>query len=457
MARDFSIEEKFNKLIKERFEDWKPFLIATDEYCVKWGIKYGYHLPQRPFFVSSKQAANIEKSTMGFLEAVALIPQKKFNNDLKKMIEFIGAPQFLAPQIVNNFKPDFSFNMARPDGFLVDDQILFIEQNTGTGVGGLDALHDFVTQFLKNPIVGELKQDYRFTTMNPIPLLANFFKKDIFKDKLIGYPDYDFSEPKTGKHSSDGEYIATLMQRNNVPMHIFFIDEAEVGSRGVKVKDKEFEVIFKNYMSNWFFTLAEPHAKLLEACGKNNVMMVDSPYDKVLGDKMLLPLLSDTDENGFLPEHLKTICAASLPWTRFVKDYQTNYLNQKVSLCDVLQKRKNHLFIKKGTGFQAQDVYCGADMSNEEWTQKVKIALEEKNWIVQEKVESKKTSMPFYVNEKLEFVDVSCVVSPFVVDKQMGGMMISTSLPNSGNVFNLRTDETAIAGSTAAVIYDPAD
>ena len=128
---------------------------------------------------------------------------------------------------------------------------------------------------------------------------------------------------------------------------------------------------------------------VLTAFRAGNLRLVNGPISFLLSNKLNLALLSDPgNARVFTPEE-KNIIHKYVPWTRKIIPGSTTYRDEKIaSLEGFMLSNKEKLVIKPSMGLGGQGICIGTKSSPPEWEQAVKTAIKEKNWLVQEWVES---------------------------------------------------------------------
>jgi hypothetical protein len=107
-----------------------------------------------------------------------------------------------------------------------------------------------------------------------------------------------------------------------------------------------------------------------------------------MSNKLNIALMSENqDSDIFTLEERETI-KKYIPWTRKVKYGQTTYNNQKIKLEDFILSNREQLVLKPGAGLGGVDVHLGYNTPENQWQQVVERAFRERDWVVQERIDS---------------------------------------------------------------------
>jgi hypothetical protein len=136
---------------------------------------------------------------------------------------------------------------------------------------------------------------------------------------------------------------------------------------------------------------------VLSLADENNVILFNAPLTGLLGNKMSMALLSDSNEKSrtiFDEAEIKFI-DKHIPWSRVIKDEDTYYNGKKVNLLKFIADNQLRLVIKAGRSYGGYDVHIGKEYSKSDWRRILQIATRRRSWIVQEYCESKSYLMQY--------------------------------------------------------------
>ena len=106
-------------------------------------------------------------------------------------------------------------------------------------------------------------------------------------------------------------------------------------------------------------------------------------------DKRNLALLSENEGLEAWKEDERELIRAHIPWTRLVFPRTTTWRGSEVQFPGFLLDHRDDLVLKRGMGGGGNDVHVGRYLAPDAWEARVREAVREGGWIVQERVESK--------------------------------------------------------------------
>ncbi|MCP5105876.1 MAG: circularly permuted type 2 ATP-grasp protein [bacterium] len=128
--------------------------------------------------------------------------------------------------------------------------------------------------------------------------------------------------------------------------------------------------------------------EVMEVFKHGNIRLMNGPVSKLLANKLNLALLSDHEALGTFSPEEKDFIDRHVPWTRKVEPGRTTLAGKSVDLVDFILANREILVIKPGSGYGGKGVCVGRKATLQQWKISVKTALHEKDWAVQEFVES---------------------------------------------------------------------
>ena len=145
------------------------------------------------------------------------------------------------------------------------------------------------------------------------------------------------------------------------------------------------------------------------------------PATLILSDKRNLALLSEGMTHARFSDVERRLIAASIPWTRRVTDGPVDFEGATVDLRDLLANHRAALVLKRATSHGGEDVYLGPLLSDAHWTDAVRVAFDQGDWVVQGYLEPRAHLL---LGTEGEPVPHHVVYGLFVVgDRPAGGLL----------------------------------
>jgi uncharacterized circularly permuted ATP-grasp superfamily protein len=127
---------------------------------------------------------------------------------------------------------------------------------------------------------------------------------------------------------------------------------------------------------------------ILNVFKSGGVNIYNGPASGLLSNKLNLAILSQNEDSRIFSEKEREVIKKYIPWTRKIEYGTTNYGSEVIVLPEFILSRKDKLVIKPSNAYGGEGVYIGRYVSRDRWQELVSIASKEKNWLVQEYIES---------------------------------------------------------------------
>jgi hypothetical protein len=111
-------------------------------------------------------------------------------------------------------------------------------------------------------------------------------------------------------------------------------------------------------------------------------------------DKRNLALLSENEGLEAWTEEDRALIRDHIPWTRLVSPRTTTWRGDEVQFPGFLLDHRDDMILKRGLGLGGAAVHVGRYLAPDAWEARVREAVEEGGWIVQERVESRPYCYP---------------------------------------------------------------
>ncbi|HSK72593.1 MAG TPA: hypothetical protein VK892_12900, partial [Pyrinomonadaceae bacterium] len=95
----------------------------------------------------------------------------------------------------------------------------------------------------------------------------------------------------------------------------------------------------------------------------------------------------------FTEDELKAI-KAHVPWTRKFREEKTEFYGEEIDLVEWTRANLNKLVLKPNDDYGGHGIYIGWASAEGEWDEAIKIALDDGDYLVQERVRTSKETFP---------------------------------------------------------------
>lgn len=319
--------------------------------------------------------------------------------------------------------------ISRPDSFLVNDSLRFVEFNCDSpaGCGLCDETEEI---FKETFLFDQLSKHYDFTsrrrseylldalleayaeyggkskhpniaivdwqgirTTNEFQLLQNYFKAKGYETVIADPRNLKYTN---GRLESDGFPIDLIYRR----------------------------VIFKELIAEF-----DNVQDLIKADHDGNVCVVNPLRSRLAANKALLAIMTNQkDFKDVFSDEENQIIKRHIPWTRRVLDMQTHYEGNPVFLKKHIVSHKDHLVLKPGDGYGGKDVAIGRETDEDSWKNLVtRILRNKEDWVVQRYVDISQMTVPMVNGETIHMAPKKYNLNPFVFAHRYAGSVARLS------------------------------
>ena len=365
----------------ERFEKGLPEWMTP--YDITW-----------PTLVDARRVAEMERATAGVCKLVKAIPAVVFGGDLDAIAAFYGYDPAML-EILFSVPNHTDSTVARCDFIDTPGGLKCCEVNMAANLGGWH--HGFWSErYLRHPVIMDFCAREGITPGGRDVLVS--FCEHMIDDALNSGVIEEGGElnvvialdvpPTEGARRHAAEVYAELLRRTcrgvTGQLWLSAAPAEELTSRGVSVYMGERRVhVFYGY------TIAPVPRQVLRAQLARGIRVYNGGLTRMWLDKRNLALLSENEGLGAWKEEDRELIRDHVPWTRLVSPRTTTWRGAEARFPDFLLDHRDDLVLKRGLGAGGEDVYVGRYLAPDAWEARVREAMEEGGWIVQERVESK--------------------------------------------------------------------
>jgi hypothetical protein len=360
------------------------------------------HDPKRvlqpwPTFISPRTKEELQKACTEVFKIIKTLHRRFFSYDPEKISRFYEIPLDHVEYFLYGVNEEHINDLlARGDFIFSPSGFKCIEYNVCSNLGG-GQLPVWESMYLKTPIIAEFLQKYGIKVLNK-NLLAIFIKH-IITLTLKKIPNI-FDELNVVIAFSD----KAEMTINN-PREHFYLNQLYKDILHQKYRPLKGEIIFCDYsqliiMEDHIYYHGKQVHFILEFNNgtapfkfrlvheKGNVLIYNGLITALMENKLNIALMSENQESDIFTPGEREIIRKYVPWTRKVKDGETTHNSQTVRLEEFIISNREQMVLKPAGGLSGIGVYLGYRTPENQWRQVVEKALQEKDWVVQERVDS---------------------------------------------------------------------
>jgi len=326
---------------------------------------------------------------------------------------------------------------SRLDSFLTQSAYSFVELNgeSPAGIAYADAAYDI---FSSLPVMKQFAADY-----NLRPLYGRRLMLDVL---LSSYEEYlgrkperppriaivDLADVPTVK---EFELFREFFEQSGYPSVICTPQELEFSDNRLRVSGQEIDIVYKRLLVNEYLPIMREYPALLDAYRAGAICMVNSFRSKLIHKKALFAVLTDPRYGPLFSAAELEAIRAHVPWTRLVRDEQSEYFGSDINLLEFIRGKSERLVLKPNDDYGGHGITIGWNTDQSGWDEAIKSALANGDYLVQERVPTARETFPALTDDgRVEFAEQLVDLDPLLFNGRVGSAFTRLSFTELANV-----------------------
>lgn len=351
-----------------------------------------------PIFINRSTASEIEKAAVNVFNLIKCIPERIFSNDPHRIGSFYEIPIEIAKIQLDGASDAHLDNiLARGDFMFSSSGLKCLEFNVSAMIGGMQVAY-WEPLYAGIPAISRFLREFRLEMRNKN--LFSILLEHLFDTAVKKYPDCEneiniaLVIPKYGKTFARHTENKLLNQIYKEILHLKYSDSSKKGevifcdfhhlktvNQCLFYKDKRIHALMEMYHG------VVPD-EIREVFKSGNICLFNGPVTKLMSSKLNLALLSQYQDSDIFSREEREVIKKHIPWTRKTITGEVTYGKDRVKLEEFVFANKERLIIKPCMGISGADILIGKNTTGDQWRKTVNKAFAEKNWVVQEHVNS---------------------------------------------------------------------
>jgi uncharacterized circularly permuted ATP-grasp superfamily protein len=327
---------------------------------------------------------------------------------------------------------------ARLDSFLIDGTYSFVELN-GESPAGI-AYADSATEIFQTmPVMKKFAERYSVRGFDGRPKMLKVLL-DCYTEFLGRRPDenptiaiVDLKDLPTQK---EFELFRDYFESQGYTALICSPAELEFDGEKLYLGSVEIDIVYKRLLVNEYLPIIDEQTALLEAYRAGAICMVNSFRGKLVHKKAIFAVLTNQRYSHlFDPAELNAI-SLHVPWTRRFREETTVNQGDEIDLVAWTRKNASKLVLKPNDDYGGHGIYIGWNSSESEWDDAIAAALEDGDYLVQERVKTAKEMFPMMFDDlgKWGMVEQLVDLDPLLFNGVVGSAFTRLSSSELANV-----------------------
>ncbi len=285
---------------------------------------------------------------------------------------------------------------ARLDSFLTENSYSFVELN-GESPAGI-AYADSATEIFKElPVMKKFCERYDVEFLEGRSKLLQVLL-DCYTEFLGEKPDKSpiiaIVDLKGLPTQKEFELFKDYFESQGYTALICSPDELEFDGKYLVYKGVTIDIVYKRLLVNEYLPIIHSAPALLEACRAGAVCLVNNFRSKIVHKKAIFAVLTNEKYAHLFNEAELDAIKKHVPWTRKFREEQTEHYSEQINLTQWTRENANKLVLKPNDDYGGHGIYIGWASTETEWNDAIKLALENGDYLVQERVQTSKEEFP---------------------------------------------------------------
>lgn len=370
----------------EDFSDYDlPALVAAFPYPVQaW-----------PAIIGGQALAEMRRATTGVPRLMGLIPERLFDNDVRRIGQFYGFSDLGLLELALRPPNGLLTPLTRGDFYSTPDGFKCLEINVSVRLGGwhlrcfIDRLY-YQKAWLRDLL---LREEAPAVYVDP---LFELYEALVQHARSNGVADpgelnilFAVGSPAERDQLQSYRYEEYLRQA-----YADFLERRHPELRG-ELALATYDVLREEGHRLWLgrrriHVLLENHGPFTNPMAfrvfkAGGVSLFNGPAGMVLDHRQNLALLSEHAESDRFDADERALIQRHIPWTRTARPGMVEYRGERESLLDLVLARRESMVLKHLSSMAGKLVFVGAFVAPAEWAEITHKAFTEGGWIVQER------------------------------------------------------------------------
>lgn len=326
---------------------------------------------------------------------------------------------------------------SRLDSFLTSSAYSFVELNgeSPAGIAYADAAYDI---FSSLPVMKEFSADY-----NLRPLYGRQFMLDVL---LESYEEYLGRKPEHPPRIAivdlagvptvkEFELFREFFEQRGYPSIICTPQELEFRDNRLSYAGQQIDIVYKRLLVNEYLPIMSDYPALIDAYRAGAICMVNSFRSKLIHKKALFAVLTIGKYAHLFTRAELDAIQAHVPWTRIVRDEQSDYSDRKVDLLEFIRSNNERLVLKPNDNYGGHGITIGWNVEAADWEKAIENALADGDYLVQERVPTARETFPALTDDgRIEFAEQLVDLDPLLFNGKVGSAFTRLSATELANV-----------------------
>jgi uncharacterized circularly permuted ATP-grasp superfamily protein len=326
---------------------------------------------------------------------------------------------------------------ARLDSFLTETAYSFVELN-GESPAGI-AYADSATEIFQNlPVMKRFAETYDARGFEGRPKMLQVLLS-AYQEFLGRKPDSNpviaIVDLKGLPTQKEFELFRDYFESQGYTSLICSPDELEFDGKYLIYKGVKIDIVYRRLLVNEYLPIMNDFPALLDAYRAGAICMVNSFRAKLVHKKAIFAVLTNEKYAHLFNETELALIKQHVPWTRKFREEKTFNNGEEIDLVEWTRANSGKLVLKPNDDYGGHGIYIGWNSSETGWDEAIKTALENGDYLVQERVQTSKEMFPMLDDSgDVQMIEQLVDLDPLLFNGVVGSAFTRLSSSELANV-----------------------
>lgn len=389
----------------------------------------------RPHFVADTDWQRVTGICETVWSALQKVKDAAVGND--ELLDELGITEIERELVAIDPKYKQVSPTARLDSFLTDAAYSFVELN-GESPAGIAYADSATGIFNDLPVMKKFSEKYNVSgfegSSKMLQVLVEAYEEFLGRQPEEK-PVIAIVDLKGLPTQKEFELFSDYFQSQGYISLICSPDELEFDGKYLIYKGVKIDIVYKRLLVNEYLPIIEESPALLDAYRAGSICLVNNFRSKLIHKKAIFAVLTNEKYAHLFDENESAIIKAHIPWTRKFRDEKTINNGEEINLVEWTRKNNGKLVLKPNDDYGGHGIYIGWNSSEQGWDEAIKTALENGDYLVQERVQTSKEMFPMLTDAgDVQMIEQLVDLDPLLFNGIVGSAFTRLSSSELANV-----------------------
>lgn len=348
----------------------------------------------RPHFVTESDWEMVTRNCEIIWNALQKVKDAAIGNE--ELFDELGLTEIERELVAIDPKYQQVSPTARLDSFLTADSYSYVELNgeSPAGIAYADSARDI---FMELPVMKKFREKYEVRGMEGraklLEVLLNCYE-EYLGHKPEKNPVIAIVDLKDLPTQKEFELFRDYFEAEGYTALICSPDELEFDNEKLWCKGVAIDIVYRRLLVNEYLPIIGEYPDLFNAYKAGAICMANSFRAKLVHKKAIFAVLTNEKYAELFDGTELVAIKKHIPWTRRFREEKTFYYDQEIDLVEWTRMSQSKLVLKPNDDYGGHGIYIGWASTVQEWNDAIKLALENGDYLVQERVKTAREHFP---------------------------------------------------------------